>query len=197
MIDAMAKSNRENEIKLAFDARETAVERLVKAGAQPEHERAFEDNVLFDLADRRLTRSGRILRLRDSRGKTLLTFKGPVEGDHAHKVRTEHETEVGDPASFRSILSELGFEIVYRYQKYRSTYTFEEVEAAVDETPIGTFVELEGPPDQVERAAAALGARPSEFIRATYRELQEQHAAKHGIVAGDMLMPRRGPGSPR
>jgi adenylate cyclase class 2 len=87
----------------------------------------------------------------------------------------------------RSILAGLGFEVVYRYQKYRATYRLDAVEAAVDETPVGTFVELEGAPDDVDRAAAALGATPSDFIRATYRELQEQAAANRGVEPGDML----------
>lgn len=124
----MAKSNRENEIKLAFASRETAVSRLLAAGARPVHPRAFEDNVLFDLADRPLTKSGRLLRLRDFDGASLLTFKGPVAGKHRHKVKIEHETAIADPEALRSILLGLGFEAVYRYQKYRSTYQFGAVE---------------------------------------------------------------------
>lgn len=185
----MAKSNRENEIKLAFASRETAVSRLLAAGARPVHPRAFEDNVLFDLADRPLTKSGRLLRLRDFDGASLLTFKGPVAGKRRHKVKIEHETAIADPEALRSILLGLGFEAVYRYQKYRSTYQFGAVEAVVDETPLGTFVELEGAPDDVDRAAEALGTTSSDFIRATYRELQEKDAAARGVAAGDMLFP--------
>jgi adenylate cyclase class 2 len=187
----MAKSNRENEIKLAFASPDTAVLRLLEAGARPLHVRAFEDNALFDWADRSLTGSGRILRLREYAGAAVLTFKGPVAGEHRHKVRIEHETEVDDPGAMRSVLLGLGFEIVYRYQKYRATYRLDAVEAAVDETAIGTFVELEGAPEDVDRAAAALGADPSTFIRSTYRELQEQHAAARGVVAGDLLLDSR------
>jgi adenylate cyclase class 2 len=185
----MAKSNRENEIKLAFPSPETAVRRLLTAGAHEVHARAFEDNVLFDLADRPLTKSGRLLRLRDFDGASLLTFKALVAGEHRHKVKIEHETAIADPKALRSILLGLGFEVVYRYQKYRATYRLEAVLAAVDETPLGTFVELEGAPDDVDRAAAAIGARPSDFIRETYRELQEADAAARGVVAGDMLLP--------
>jgi adenylate cyclase class 2 len=184
----MAKSNRENEIKLAFSSPETAVRRLLEAGARPLHERSFEDNVLYDLAERPLTKSGRILRLRAFGAASVLTFKGPVEGTHRHKMKVEHETTVGDPDAMRSILHGLGFEPVYRYQKYRTTFTLGAVEAAVDETPIGTFVELEGAPDDVDRAAAAVGAMASDFIRASYRELQQEAAGRRGEVAGDMLL---------
>lgn len=183
----MVKSNRENEIKLAFPSAETAVRRLLDAGAREIHARAFEDNAVFDLVERPLTKSGRLLRLREFDGASVLTFKAPVLGEHRHKVKIEYETTVAEPEALRSILRELGFEVVYRYQKYRAIYALQAVVAALDETALGTFVELEGAPDDVDRAAAALGAVRSEFIQATYRELQEQDAAARGVVAGDML----------
>jgi adenylate cyclase class 2 len=184
----MAKSNRENEIKLAFPTPEAAVLKLRTAGAREVKARVFEDNVLFDFTDRRLTKSGRLLRLRLFDGAALLTFKAPVAEEHRHRMRIEYETLIAEPDAFRSILLGLGFEAVYRYQKYRATYQFEGVEATIDETPLGTFVELEGSPDDVDRAAAGLGATPSDFIRASYRELHEQDATARGVVAGDMLL---------
>src|SRR5258706_11560825 len=197
IIRAMVKSNRENEIKLAFPSPETAVRRLLDAGAHEAHARAFEDNFGFDSAQRPLTKSGRLLRLREFGGASVLTFKVPVPGEHRHKVKIEHETAVADPRALRSILLSLGFEIVYRYQKYRAIYALDAVLAALDETSLGTFVELEGAPDDVDRAAAALGSGPSEFIHATYRELQELDAAPRGGVAGDtLLFPRARPDSP-
>lgn len=184
----MARSNWENEIKLAFPSRETAVQRLLAIGAGEIHARSFEDNVLFDFSDRALAKSGRLLRLRRFAGASVLTFKAPVVGEHRHKVKIEHETDVADDRAIRSILAGLGFDVVYRYQKFRATYRLAAVEAAIDETPLGTFVELEGPPDDVDRAAAALGATPSDYIRATYRQLQEEDAAARGVIAGDMLL---------
>jgi adenylate cyclase class 2 len=184
----MVQFNRENEIKLAFSSAQTAVARLLAAGARPVKPRAFEDNVLFDFADRSLLDSGRLLRLREWNGSAWLTFKAPAGEGHRHKVRVEHEVSVSDPGQMRSILAGLGFSPSYRYQKFRSTYELVGVEAAVDETPIGTFIELEGAPAEVDRAAEALGAKPSDFIRETYRELQERDAAARGMVAGDMLL---------
>ena len=69
-----------------------------------------------------------------------------MAGEHRHKVRVEHETPVSDPDALRSILQGVGFEIVYRYQKYRAVYALGVVEAVVDETILGTFIELEGAP---------------------------------------------------
>lgn len=185
----MAKSSRENEIKLAFPSPALAIQKLLQAGARQTGSREFEDNVLFDLPDRPLTARGRLLRLRRVGERAVLTFKAPVEGEHRHKVKTEHETAVADPEALLRILSGLGFEPIYRYQKFRSTFRFEAVEAVVDETPLGTFVELEGSPDDVDRAAAAVGATSDDYILATYRELHERDAAARGVAVGDLLMP--------
>jgi len=185
----MAKSSRENEIKLAFPSPTLAIQKLLQAGARQAGNREFEDNVLFDLPDRQLTTRGRLLRLRRVGERAVLTFKAPVEGVHRHKVKTEHETAVADPDAMLRILSDLGFEPVYRYQKFRSTFRLDAVEAVVDETPLGTFVELEGLPEDVDRAAAAVGATSADYIVATYRELHERDAAARGIAVGDLLMP--------
>ena len=192
----MAKSSRENEIKLAFPSPEAAVRKLLEVGARADRARAFEDNVLYDFDDRTLRKSDRLLRLRRARDSALLTFKGPVAGEHRHKVKTEHETEVADPDALGRILRGLGLGPVYRYQKYRTTFQLNEVEASVDETPLGTFVELEGSPDEVDRAAASLGASAADFIRSTYRDLQERDAEVRGIIAGDLLMPPPGTDDP-
>jgi adenylate cyclase, class 2 len=191
----MAMSRRESEIKLAFPAPGPAVQALVAIGARETHPRTFEDNVLFDLSGGPLSSTGRLLRLRRYGAATIVTFKGPVEGEHRHKVRTEHETVVVDAEAMRRILEGAGFEKVYRYQKFRTLFRIGGVEAAVDETPLGTFVELEGEPDEIDRVASALGCDPTRYIRETYRELQEREAARRGLPAGDLLMPERD-GSP-
>jgi adenylate cyclase class 2 len=184
----MAKSSRENEIKLAFSSAEGARHALSRAGGHERDGRTFEDNVLFDLADRPLTRAGQILRLRRSGDRAVLTMKTPVEGEHRHKVKNEYETGVGDFDAMMRILTHLGFAPVYRYQKYRTSFGLHGVDAELDETPLGTFIELEGDPEAVDRAARALGAVPADYILASYRELHEQHAAAQGVPVGDLLM---------
>jgi len=188
----MAKSSRENEIKLAFASPELARSALARAGAQEIHGRVFEDNVLFDRADRSLTVSGRMLRVRIAGERTVLTLKGPVEGGHRHKMRDEHETEVAAPDGLLRILEGLGFDPIYRYQKYRTTFRLGAILAELDETPLGTFVELEGAPDEIDRVAAMLGSAPADYILASYRELHERDAAAKGTAVGDLLLPSAG-----
>ena len=121
-------------------------------------------------------------------GQHVLTVKTPVEGQHRHKVRDEDETTVGDADVMTRILDGLGFAPCWRYQKHRTTYTLGGLEICLDETPIGCFVELEGPPDEIDVVTQQLGFTQDQQIRETYRELQEREAGRRGVSPGDLLL---------
>jgi adenylate cyclase class 2 len=184
----MGPSIRETEIKLRFDSCRDAVARLESLGASLVEQRSFEDNLVYDDARRSLGGSGRLLRLR-SRGTThVLTYKEQEPTtDSRYKVRREIEVPLDGPEPMRAILERLGFRPVYRYQKYRTRYHIDRVEASIDETPLGCFVELEGEPQAIERLAARMGLSPESYIVSTYRELHEQAVAP-GAHPGDLLM---------
>ena len=186
----MAMSRRETEIKLAFPSPQDALRALALVGATPSRPREFEDNLLFDLDDRRLENAGSLLRLRRAGARAFVTYKGPAEAGHRYKVREEAEVGVADGDEMDRILQAVGFLPRYRYQKYRTSFQLEGVAIALDETSVGTFVELEGEPDAIDRVAVALGKGPRDYLRATYRELQERDAAARGVMAGDLLYPR-------
>ena len=96
------------------------------------------------------------LRVRSEGGKALLTFKGPVLPGVV-KVREEYETVVADGAALQTILEELGMHVWFRYEKYREEFTADDIVIAVDETPVGVFVEIEGGEDAIHAMARALG----------------------------------------
>jgi adenylate cyclase class 2 len=183
----MAMSRRETEIKLAFPSSRDAASALSAAGATPSRSRTFEDNVLYDLDDRRLAGRGRVLRVRRAGRDVLMTFKGPVEGRHRHKVREEAEIAIADGDELARILEGIGLHPCYRYQKYRTTFELAGVHVALDETALGVFIELEGEADAIDRVASALGKTQGDYILETYRELQERDAAARGVDAGDLL----------
>ncbi len=79
----------------------------------------------------------------------------------------------------------MGYTPVFRYEKFREEYTASGVVVAVDETPIGTFVELEGEPAAIHSLAARLGFAPSDFVTASYRTL----FVAAGGPGPDMLFP--------
>jgi adenylate cyclase class 2 len=191
----MERSKREVEIKLPFDSPAQAVEKLETLGAELVRERLFEDNLLFDREHDPLKGSNRLLRLRREGDSALLTFKSAPPGKQAYKVRLEDESVVDDPDAVERLLQGLGFRPIYRYQKYRTLYRLGDLEICLDETPVGCYLELEGSPTLIDRAALELGFTPDRYILDSYRGLHERHARERGLTPGDMLFETEsGPG---
>lgn len=175
------------EVKLPCDSPAGARRRVEALGARLIHDRRFEDNLLFEREVDPLKPARKLLRLRREGGSALLTFKAPVAGDHAHKVRIEEESDVENPEAVERILAGLGFSPHYRYQKYRTLFELDGLEICLDETPLGCFIELEGTPEAIDRTAAALGYAPDRYVLDSYVELHEQWAAERGLPMGDMI----------
>ena len=133
----------EREIKLGFLDPEQARRAVLAAGATPLRGRRLQEDYLLDTPDDQLRRRRCVLRVRLECGKTLLTFKGPVQPSPV-KLREEIETVIGDGETMLRCLDALGYAVWFRYQKYREEFTLEDVIVALDETPIGVFVEVEG-----------------------------------------------------
>ena len=185
---SMQGSTTEIEVKLSFDSADTARERLQRLGISLRQPREFEDNVMFDRDFDPLRPAGMVLRLRRTGDRALLTLKARVGGEQRYKIREEHETPVGDPDATSRLLHRLGFKPGYRYQKYRTVFVLDNLSLCLDETPLGCFVELEGPPEEIDRAAQRLGFTPDQYIRESYRELQVLDARRRGVPLGDLLM---------
>jgi adenylate cyclase, class 2 len=108
------------------------------------------------------------------------------------KLREELETVVGDGLLLLHVLEELGFHVWFRYEKYREEFAHEDVTIAVDETPVGTFVEIEGGARGITRLAAALGREPKDFLLDSYRGLYSEHCRQRGLPVTDMLFEDEG-----
>ena len=133
----------EREIKLRFASADEARAAILNAGATPLHGRRLQEDVLLDHDDEQLRRRRCVLRVRTEGGKSRLTFKGPVQPS-SMKLREEVETVVGDGEVLLRVLHELGLHVWFRYEKYREEFAREDVIVAIDETPVGVFVEIEG-----------------------------------------------------
>ncbi len=176
----------EREVKLEFSSAEEARAAVLASGATPLLGRRLQEDSLLDTADEDLRRRRCVLRVRVENGKSRLTFKGPVQPS-ALKLREEVETVVGDGEALLRVLQELGLHVWFRYEKYREEFAAEDVIVAIDETPVGTFVEIEGGEDRIGEVAAALGKTPADYITDSYRTLFLQHRAAHGLTTNDML----------
>ncbi len=175
---------RETEVKLRVSDLGAVRESLRRTGARLLRERHLEDNLLFDDAEGTLREGGTVLRLRRTPGTALLTFKGPRQLADGVKSREERETTVGDPGALETILRRLGYRPVFRYQKYRESWTCRGQQIELDETPIGSFLEIEGDLEGIHAVAGLLGFSPRDYLNESYVGL---FFASGG--AGDMVFP--------
>jgi adenylate cyclase class 2 len=139
--------------------------------------------------------------------RTILTFKSPPEElaigpaspshDRRHKVREEIEVVLTDPASLQKIFEGLGLKGWFRYEKYRTAYRLparlswaKDLLIDYDETPIGTFVELEGPPSAIDQAATHLGYSQRDYVLKNYLVLYLDDCKRRSLQPSHMLFPR-------
>ena len=176
----------EREIKLRFDSATAARAAVLAAGATPVRARRLQEDCLLDTADDLLRRHRSVLRVRIESGKSFLTFKGPVQTS-IMKLRQEFETVIGDGPLLVRIFEELGFHVWFRYQKYREEFALDDVIVAVDETPVGVFVEIEGGEGGIAEMAQALGRGPADYLLDSYRGLFVRHCEERGVPPTDML----------
>jgi predicted adenylyl cyclase CyaB len=121
-----------------------------------------------------------------------LTYKGADRGGGRIKQREEYETELEDARAMEDILRSVGFIERFRYEKYRAVYTIGLVEASLDETPMGFYLELEGSPQDIETVALKMGFRMEDGITATYPRLYQEHRERTPGTPRFMVFPGRG-----
>jgi adenylate cyclase class 2 len=61
------------------------------------------------------------------------------------------------------------------------------VTVAIDETPVGVFVEIEGSEHGIHEMATALARNPADFLLDSYRGLFVKYCESHGLPVSDML----------
>ncbi len=180
----------ETEVKIPIPRAADILERLHAAGLRVSVPRLFEANTLYDTADQRLRQEGVLLRLREAGDKSVLTWKGRGEPG-AYKVREEIETTFGSREAMRRIFANLGYGPSFRYEKYRTEFVTSENPSpgvvTLDETPIGDFLEIEGPGDWIDATARRLGFTPKEYVLESYGALYLAHCERLGVQPTNMV----------
>jgi adenylate cyclase, class 2 len=132
--------------------------------------RTHEMNTLYDLPGGVLRARKQLLRLRKYGSTWTLTHKsGGKSGRHSSRV--ELETGVADGNKMDAILRGLGYAPSFRYEKFRAEWTDGKGQVVVDETPIGNFCEIEGPPRWIDATAKKLGVEAEAYITKNYATL--------------------------
>jgi adenylate cyclase class 2 len=179
------------ETEVKFRVADTAAleTKLAAAGFHLVTPRSFESNVLYDTPGRSLRLKRELVRIRQYNGRWLLTHKRVPDsgiGEDRHKHRVETETELSDGAALADVFAVVGFVPVFRYEKWRTEWSDGTGHCVIDETPIGVFAELEGPPEWIDRIASELGVSQQDQMTLSYGRLFEQWREETGSSAEDL-----------
>jgi adenylate cyclase class 2 len=177
------KATLETELKLRIPATGPYRSLLESLGFREVTPAQPEVSILWD-RDGALRAQESALRTRVYAGRTRLTWKGPKIPDALLKIRPEHETGIEDSAALEAILRALGFEPVMRMEKVRAVWERAELEACLDETPFGCYLELEGEAQAIRAAMEGLGLAPDRAEPRSYPELYRAQGL------GDIIPPR-------
>src|ERR1700719_2974259 len=210
---AHRRTNREIEVKLRVADVPDMLRKLKNLGARYES-RVLEQNTLYDTPDSDFRRRGALLRIRIERParrpgtselgrrhagrastRTMLTskFRAAPRSARAPRYKEKLEREMvvpGSPTRWDHVLRSLGLRPGFHYDKCRSTFRLGRpsgLAIELDETPAGTFLELEGLPRAIDRAARALGDTPRDYFRGTYWDVYVADCRRRGLTPRDMV----------
>jgi adenylate cyclase, class 2 len=181
---------KEVEIKFRVDNLRALIRKLRVSGFHLVTRRTLEMNTLYDLPGEVLRKKRQLLRIRKYGPEWTLTHKsGKKIGRHSSRM--ELETKVEDGKVLDAILRALGYSPTFRYEKFRAEWTDEKTrgskgQVVVDETPIGNFCEIEGPPRWIDATAKRLGVKPADYITKNYATLFAEWKQRMNSDAKDM-----------
>ncbi|HEV2642348.1 MAG TPA: class IV adenylate cyclase, partial [Candidatus Elarobacter sp.] len=142
----------------------------------------------YDTAKRTLVAQDLVLRLRTYRNAdgvhAHLDWKGPTGQMDGFKVRDELTTGVTDPDALATILEQLGFEVVREIDREIAQYGLDGTVIRFERYPrMDTLVEVEGTPDGIEAAIAALGIPRESFTAERLPDFTRSFETRTGVRA--------------
>ena len=181
----MKPESRETEAKFFIADQARLAVRLLALHPRIVQARTHELNLRFDTAQGDLTQAGRVLRLRQD-SSVRLTYKGQAQIKSGASDRVEIEFGVSDFAAARNLLLALDYQVVFIYEKYRTTYAMADVEVMLDELPYGNFIEIEGRLSALRPAAEHLGLDWTAAIPRSYHDLFQQLRRRRDLPFRDL-----------
>ncbi|MBS1822729.1 MAG: class IV adenylate cyclase [Acidobacteria bacterium] len=189
--------NREIELKFPVSDPAALQGLLPQFGFHLDTPRTFEQNTLYDTPNRDLRARTEILRIRQYGPVWTVTHKrtarpGDMTESSRYKVRIETETAVADGPALGHIFESLGYTPAFTYEKYRTEWsaidatTNSTPHLVIDETPIGTYAELEGPTEWIDRMLAALKIDTSTCLTDSYGKLFLDWKQRTGSAAENL-----------
>ena len=187
----------EVELKSVVDDVERRRANVERAGATLVYAGRLEDR-RWDTPDRALFAKDHVLRVRtyrnDAGARAELGWKGPTRREGGYKLRDELETHVDDPDVLAAILSALGYEVSIAIDREIVQYDLAGTMIRFERYPrMDDLVEVEGEPEEIERAIGVLGLprdgfntdRLPDFVKRYEERTGERALISDADVAGE------------
>jgi len=178
----------ELELKARVENPEAVRKALLAAGAQLVYRGAMLDR-RFDRKER-LRERDEVVRLRvyhpaDRSGEWgVLGWKGPVGKRDGYRHREEWESRVDDPRAVLVVLRHLGYKIVVRVDRAIEQYKLGQATLRLEWYPaMDVLLEVEGAPDEIERAIVATGLPRDAFLAESLPYFKEAYEKRTGRTA--------------
>lgn len=184
----MAAELTETEVKVRVHSAAWAMQLLHTRDFVIKTPRHLEINSILDDQSRSLRSRGELVRVRHAAGTVTVTFKGPAQVS-VYKSREEIEFTTSSLPATLLVLERLGFREYFRYEKFRTEYRRlgDPGVVTLDETPIGEFLEIEGPDSWIDSTARKLGFDRERYLTASYGRLFLAWCQEHGVPPGNMV----------
>ena len=178
----------ELELKARVEDPDSLRKALLAAGAELVYRGAMLDR-RFDRKGR-LQRRDEVVRLRvyhpaDRSGEWgVLGWKGPVGKRDGYRHREEWESRVDDPRAVLVVLRRLGYKVAVRIDRAIEQYNLEGATLRLEWYPaMDVLLEVEGAPDEIERAIAATGLPRESFLAESLPYFKEAYEKRTGRTA--------------
>lgn len=188
---------RELEVKGVVQDPAALRERLRTAGAREVFHGALSDR-RYDTPDGAMLAADQVLRLRtatDAAGaRAVLDWKGPTAIEGGYKLREELSTPCSDGRVTAEILAKLGYTVIHAIDRDIEQYELHGAVVRVEHYPrMDVLVEVEGSPDAIEAAIAAMGMardaftseRLADFVARFEQRTGERAAVSRAELGGD------------
>lgn len=179
-------SEKETEVKFHISNPDYLIETLDLVDAILIQPRVMEINLRFDTPAMELSSQARVLRLRQD-SEIHMTYKGAGHVEGEALARQEIEFTLSDFNAARHFLEALGYQVILTYEKYRQTYSLDNVLITIDEMPYGFFSEIEGPDGgKIKETAALLGLNWERRINTSYSDIFRLLKTKNNLSLKDL-----------
>jgi adenylate cyclase class IV len=179
----------ETELKAVVDDLPLRRKRVEQGGGVLEKEGYLQDRRWDDPAER-ISGRDHVLRTRVFEGQGVsemsLEWKGPTHSRDGYKLREEIGTPIGDVTALSEIMERLGLQVSRTIDREIAQYTLCGATVRFESYPrMDDLVEVEGTPDQIERAVAVIGLPRDAYTADSLPEFMarfEQRTGKRPVV---------------